>query len=929
MPEHDFALPHERHVLDNGLEVVLHRDTSAPVVAVYVYYHVGSSREEAGKTGFAHLFEHMLFQGSAHVPDNDHFRLIQEAGGTLNGTTNQDRTNYFETLPSNQLELALWLESDRMGFLLPAMTQAKLDNQRDVVMNERRQSYENRPYGLVHETALGLLYPPGHPYSWPTIGSMKDIGEATLKDVASFFRRWYGAGNATLAVGGDIDPGRALALVETYFGEIPRGPVVDDPATAGVGFSEARRAVLEDSVQLPQLTLAWPCVEAWHADEPALTLLADVLSANRSSILDAALMEEEELASLVTIALSARERTGEFTINLRPNPGVSLDTLEERVDELIRVFAQPAREGAASREADGRLERLKTRREGSVLRSLETVAGRTNQLAFDNCFGGVPDRIAERLERWRAVSVADLRRVANDYLVDAGRAVVSVVPRGTGAGPPLGAASFVADTAPSPGADPGSDDPPHVGAKAAREPAASGALDRSRCPEPKAQATFRSPPLWSVRLENAVELAGTPFSKIPVSLVSLAIPAGRLHETEATAGLSALAAAMLEEGTQSVGGTELVDALDGMGAEFGVHATDDEIVLYVSALDEHLASATELLTDVVLAPRFDADDFERVRRQQIVSAETRLDQPASLARDAYARLVYGPGVRGGPVLGTRETLERLQLTDVERFFAQAADPSATRLAFAGHADADAAARLFERLGAEWGGGTHATRMGPLDADSIGAPTFAEETTIYLVDKPGAQQSELRIGHGGLSRSDPDWFPAYVMNYVIGGSFSSRLNLNLREDKGYTYGVRSAFSGGRTPGSFTVSTAVQTDVTAAAIGEALKELRGAPGDIRSSEVEFARSAISQALRRAFESASALLGFVETTSKYDRPVDFPERRLAWLEQMDARVLNELAERLVRPENAFVVVVGDAEALEGTLDGIAPVVRGPLER
>ena len=285
-------IPYQKHVLDNGLEVLLHEDPSEPVVAVYVYYHVGSSREERGRSGFAHLFEHMLFQGSAHVPDNDHFRRIQEVGGALNGTTNQDRTNYFETLPAEELELALWLESDRMGFLLPAMTQDKLDNQRDVVMNERRQSYENRPYGLVHEALLTALYPEGHPYSWPTIGSMADIAAATLEDVARFFRRWYGPNNATLAIGGAFSSAAALRLVERYFGNLPSAPPVERPRPEPAQLLETRRVVLEDRVQLPQLTLCWPTVPAGHPDEIALDLLGDYLSANKSSVLDRALMVE-------------------------------------------------------------------------------------------------------------------------------------------------------------------------------------------------------------------------------------------------------------------------------------------------------------------------------------------------------------------------------------------------------------------------------------------------------------------------------------------------------------------------------------------------------------------------------------------------------------------------------------------------------------
>ncbi|MCZ6598038.1 MAG: pitrilysin family protein [Planctomycetota bacterium] len=415
-------IPFEKHELGNGLQVVLHSDRSAPLAAVYVYYHVGSAREERGRSGFAHLFEHMLFQGSEHVPESDHFRLIQEAGGTLNGTTSEDRTNYFETLPSNHLELALWLESDRMGFLLPAMTQAKLDNQRDVVKNERRQSYDNRPYGLVRETLRKEIFPVEHPLHWTPIGSMEDLDRAGLEDVAAFFRRWYGPNNATLAIGGDFEPSHALALAERWFGPLPRGPEVHPLAPQPSPLAETRRVTLQDRVQIPQVTLAWPTVPSWHPDEAALNLLADVLSANRSSVLDRALLIDEELAARVTILHRALEVAGILTIDLRPRPGVTLETLERRTDELIREAVERGIEPE-------RLQRLKTAREAQVLVALDTVSARTNALAHYNTFRGDPGALAADLARHDAVTPEEVACVAREYLIDRPRVVLSVVPR--------------------------------------------------------------------------------------------------------------------------------------------------------------------------------------------------------------------------------------------------------------------------------------------------------------------------------------------------------------------------------------------------------------------------------------------------------------------------------------------------------------------
>ncbi|NOT30781.1 MAG: insulinase family protein, partial [Planctomycetes bacterium] len=612
-------IPFTKHVLENGLELVLHEDHSEPVVAVYVYYHVGSSREERGRSGFAHLFEHMLFQGSAHVQDNGHFRLIQEAGGALNGSTNQDRTNYYETLPAEELELALWLEADRMGFLLPAMTQAKLDNQRDVVMNERRQSYENRPYGLVHETLLAALYPEGHPYSWPTIGSMADIQAATLEDIARFFRRWYGPNNATLALGGDFEPARALALVEHYFGSIPAGPPVERPAPEPARLACTRRVLLEDRVQQPQLSLCWPTVPAGHPDEPALECLADVLSANKSSLLDRALMIDEELASLVTIAHLAEERAGALLVNLRPHPGVTLGRLEQRVGEILAELARRGVEPA-------RLERLKRRREGELFRVLETVAARTSQLAHDNLFHGDPGRVQLELERRRAVRPAEVEAVLRRHVLGHAHVVLSTVPRGQ---PELAAVEPVAASFPAT-------------SFSATSCEAAPPLERARVPASGVARAFRSPPMWSARLANGVSVLGSPLDKVPLTRLALAIPAGRAWEPRAQCGLAWLTAEMLEEGTRALSGIEFLDELDGLGAHLSISAGDEDLVLRLSVLDECLPRALELLSDVVLAPRFDAADFARVQRARLVELGTRGDRIGELAADGFARLLYGP-----------------------------------------------------------------------------------------------------------------------------------------------------------------------------------------------------------------------------------------------------------------------------------------------
>jgi zinc protease len=885
-PSQEGALiPYTKHVLANGLEVVLHEDHAEPVVAVFLYYHVGSSREVPGKSGFAHLFEHMLFQGSEHVADDGHFKRIQEAGGTLNGTTNQDRTNYFETLPSNQLELALWLESDRMGFLLPAMTQEKLDNQRDVVKNERRQSYENRPYGMVQETLLAALFPEGHPYSWPTIGSMADLSAASLEDVTDFFRRYYGPNNATLAIGGDIDPARTLALVERYFGTIPAGPVVERPVRQPASLEESRRVVIEDRVTIPQLTLAWPTVEAGHPDEAALDLFADVVSANRSSLLDRVLIIEEQLASSVSIGHAAQERAGYLTIQVRPSPGHTLTELEARINELLAGLVGDGFDPAV-------LERMRTRREGGLFRSLETVASRTSRLGFDNLFFADPGRVEAEVAAHRAVTVADVLRVARKYIVERPRVSLSVVPAGQ---LELAAAERTPERLP----------PVPV-------------VERGAAPAAGPASPFRSPNMWETRLSNGMRVLGSPYEKVPVARVSLAVPAGRLREAGQQLGLSSLVAEMLDQGTQELSPVQLTEALDAIGGDLAVRATDDEIVISMSVLEEHLARAAELLGQLVTSPRLAPEDFERVKRQRLLAIDSRGDRIRTVAGDVFDRLLWGGthSAKAEPSAGTRATIEGLGLEDVRKFWSTLAQPGSARLTFVGAAPPIGLELMMRPLTERW------TTEGPIEPVRI--PVAPVTPGLYLVDKPGAAQSELRIGHPGVASTDPDYYPLTALNYVLGGSFSSRINMNLREDKGYTYGARSRFGGGLTEGSFEVSAAVHTAVTAPAVQEALKEVRGILDGVTEEEVEFARQALSQSLQRSLESAGARSLVLESIGRYGYPADYLEQRLAFLQSMTAEQLGALARKHIHPDQLVILVVGDAEKVREPLAalGLGPV-------
>ena len=874
----EFTIPFEKHVLDNGLEVVIHEDHSDPVVAVYVVYHVGSGREEVGRSGFAHLFEHLMFQGSANVGDDEHFKFVSEAGGSLNGTTNRDRTNYFETLPSNQLELALWLESDRMGFLLPAINQEKLDNQREVVKNERRQNYENRPYGQAGAMIANALYPADHAYNWLTIGSHEDLTAASLEDVINFFQRWYGPNNATLAIGGDVDPAQTLELVKKYFGSIPRGPDVTPPMPRPAHLGQDVRLAMEDKVKLPQLTFTWPGAERGSEDEAALSMLASVLSANKAAILDKALTIDETVVDYVTAYHRADEQAGEFAISVRPVPGVSLEELEGRVRELLARFGELGLEPE-------RLERLQARYESSIVSRYETVSRRTNALAEANTFFGDPAAATRNLRAVLSLRPDQVEAAFARYVLDKPAIIMSVVPQGR--------MDMVAS------------------GRSSSQIAQEASFNRVTKPEPGPMPAFQSPPVWHDTLPNGVAVTGTNYSEVPLVSLSLSLPGGHLRETMETLGVSSLTAELMGEGTQGLDAVAFTNALDSMGANLFVSSGSDELTISLTTLQKHLDKAVGLLGDVLLRPRFESGDFDRIKTQRLTSLETRGDRIRTVAGNVWARLMHGEdSLAGHPAAGTLETVGDLALSDIVAFHEAVCVPDQARLVVVGDVDAARVQELFAPIVETWNEGSAvAIEVAP-------RPMF-QENKVYLVDKPGASQSEIRIGHPGMSALDEDYYPFSIMNFVLGGTFNSRINMNLREDKGYTYGARSGLAAGLRPGTFTASSGVRTDVTKESVAEVMKELNSIREGITEEEAAFAKDALQQAMNRQYESVRSLQGLVEAVSKYGYPDDYLDQRQKILREITQDDLNALAREYVDVSRMTMLVVGDKDLVGKSLE------------
>jgi zinc protease len=903
----------EEYALPNGLEVILHEDHSTPIVAINVWYHVGSKNERPGRTGFAHLFEHMMFQGSQHH-DADYFGPLQEIGGRVNGSTNEDRTNYWEVVPANFLERALWMEADRMGFLLPAMTQEKLDNQRDVVRNERRQSYENRPYGLAYETLSAALYPPDHPYHWPVIGSMADIGAATRDDIGDFFRRFYHPANASLCLAGDFDPDTARRLVERYLGSIPAGPRVEPMSPRGASLDEQRRLVLPDRVSLPRLYCTWPTVPHFAPDDAELDLLASVLGASKSSRLYRALVYERQLAQDVSVYHQSQELAGELVIVVTARPGKSLGEIEQvMLAEIAGLQAEPP----AARE----LERAVNMYEARFVNALDSVGGFggvSDRLNLYNVFLGDPGGYRSDFARYPGVRPEDVQRVARRYL-RAERVVLAVVPATS-----LGTVQYVAGAAPA--VDNGTT-PPCTFSASGGGRAHADSFDRSVMPGPGPTPQFHLPPIQRATLDNGVRVLLVEHRELPVLSLNLIMPGGRVFEPADRGGLANLLAAMIDEGTERRSALDIAEELAGIGAALRADVDWDFTTLRMHTLTRHLDRALDVFHDVLLHPTFPEIELERQRALALGRLERLRDEPTSLAYLALDALLYGPEhPYGRPDCGGPQSLRASTRADVVELHRRSVRAeSATVIAVGAVALDDLVSRLNDGF-AGWPCGEAAE----LQLPALPAPAA---TTITLLDKPGAPQSVILVGQVGPPRRSPDYFAMVLLNAIYGGQFSSRLNMNLREDKGYTYGARSAFDWRRVPGPYVAQASVETAVTAAAVREFLAEWRGIAGDRPPShnELDFAKSYIIRGYPAQFETCRDIAGKLEDLVRYDLPDDYFNRVQPSIAAVTSDDVAEAARRRLDPGHTAVVIVGDARRVEPALHAAAdsvPIQHGRLD-
>ena len=888
----ELIIPYEKYVLPNGLTIVVHEDHSDPIVYVDVTYHVGSAREQEGRSGFAHFFEHMMFQGSENVGDDQHFKIVTESGGTLNGTTNTDRTNYFQVVPSNQLETVLWLESDRMGFMLNSVTQQKFEVQRATVKNERGQNYDNRPYGLAGEKISAALYPPAHPYSWLTIGYIEDLNRVDVTDLKKFFLRWYGPNNATLTVSGDVNVAEVIKLAEKYFGSIPRGPEVKAQKLEPVILEKDRYISYEDNIRAPQITFTYPTVASLNEDEPALDVLADVLTGSKSSVFYQNFVKSQVAQSAYAYQ-SSKELAGEFKIGVQTFPNKTL----AQMDSLIRSsLAEFEKRGVT----DDDIQKYKAGYESRIINSLASVQGKGGYLASCQVFTGNPNYITKEIELYNRVTKEDVMRVYYKFIKDKPAVILSVVPKNK---PELAAKT---DNYTIPQRNTNSKEGEEY--KNLVYNKAKDSFDRSIKPLAGPAPLVKAPDFWTHNFDNGIKLIGAKNDEVPTVTIQMSIQAGHRYESKDKAGISELLTGIMRESTIRYSAEEIAEKLERLGSSVSVNNDGQDIIFYISSLTKNIDTTLAIAREILLHPKFDQKEFDRLKKQNIESIANQSTQATTIANNVFAKLLYGNGhIMSIPSLGTLETVNSITLEDVKQYYANFSN-SGMSAVIVGDITQQTIIDKLDFL-KNWPKAKFKQVVEPQ------LPSF-DKTRIYFVNKDKAPQSEVRIGCMALPYdATGDYYKLGIMNYPLGGAFSSRINLNLREDKGFTYGARSDFRGNRFQGPYIASAGVRADATDSSVVEFMKEITNfSTNGITNKELDFTKNSIGQSEALKYETGRQKAGFIKRILDYNLEKNFVDKQNQILHSISKEEIDALAKKYLN-ENMAILVVGDkATTYEG---------------
>ncbi len=873
----DIDIPFEKFVLENGLTVLVHEDHKTPIVAVGVWYHVGSKDEPEGKTGFAHLFEHIMFEGSEHF-DRSFSTPLERVGATsLNGTTWLDRTNFFENVPTPALELALWLESDRMGYLLGAVTQEKLDRERNVIRNEKREA-DDQPYGKVTDHILAALFPPGHPYRHPTIGSVQDLDTASLEDVRTWFKNYYGAANTVLVLAGDITPERGKRLANRYFGEIPPGPPVSRLKAWVPEREYSTLEVLNDAVPQARSYRVW-AVPGWtHKDRLLLQLAASILGDGKSSRLYQSLVAELDYAVSVSAEIEPFELASLFSIDTTLAQGIDTWQVNEIIEQELSGFL---RDGPGQNELD----RAKTRINAGIIRGLEHVggfSGKATTLAQGELYDGNPAFYKTALSWIDNATTAEVLEVSRRWLAN-GMYQLDVLPF-----PDYRATRPVVDRMTG---------PPRVG----------------KLPD------IVFPEIRRARLSNGLTVVLAERTAIPVVSLSMQFDAGSAADFDGNAGTAGLTFAMMKESTRSRSALEMEQEAESLGAEISSASSLDTSSVSLSALKQNLEPSIELFADAIRNPAFLEDELQQQRTRWLAGIEREKTEPVSLALRTLPPLIYGEGhAYGIPFTGTgtEQSVNAITRDDLVVFYRDRVRPDNATLFVAGDTTLEKIIPLLETHFGNW-----PVPENPVPAKNITEVPLPARSRVIIIDRPGSQQSMILAAHVAPPSGAEDNLDIVMMNDVIGGTFSARVNQNLRADKQWSYGAFTVLPDAQGQRPWIVYAPVQADRTAESVRELLKELRRFVSDEPASAEELTRVYRSRALSLPgrFETSMSILEALQSNQRYGRPDDYISSLKEKYGAVELEDIREAARRVLHPESLTWVIVGDRAQIEDPLEAL----------
>ncbi len=867
------TIPYQKFTLDNGLTLLVHEDHKTPIVAVNIWYHVGSKDEVAGKTGFAHLFEHLMFNGSENH-DGEYFTPMEKIGATqMNGTTSNDRTNYFQNVPTAALDVALWMESDRMGHLLGAITQEKLDEQRGVVKNEKRQR-ESQPYGKVWSLLNKNSLAADHPYSWPVIGSMEDLDNATLDDVHNWFKTYYGAANAVVTLAGDITPEEALAKVNKYFGDIPAGPPVTHRSRWISKIDGNRRVVMQDQVPQPRLYQVWN-VPSWNdATFAQFNILEKLLLSGKNSRLYKRLVYDDQIATSVHGGYWAAEITGQFLIYASPKPGVPLEKLELAIaDELKRL----AEDGPTRKE----LARINTTMKADYLRGIEGVGGFTgkaNLLAQSYVFTKDPQYYGKALADAANVSAKQLQRTAAKWL-SSDHLSLMVEP----------VAKFQTQL---------SD------------------VDRSKLPEIATPADLVMPLLQKTQLKNGLEIIVAQRGTLPLVEITLQLNAGHAADAQFSPGTNSLTMAMLDEGTKKLSSLELSAKLDALGATLSTAATLDTSTVHLSALSDNLEDSLELFSAVITQPQFPEKELPRVKASQLAKIKHEKASPFSMALRTLPPLLYGKdhayhtSFTGS---GTTSDIEAMSTEALRTFHKTWFRPDNAQLIIVGDTSLDAILPLLEDQFGDW-----ENPAIPQPKKTLSQTTLPQQQRVFLIDKPGSESSLVIAGQLAPPENNPNAIEQNLLNKVLGGMFTSRINMNLREEKHWSYGARAALLSARAQRPYLFYAQVQVDKTAASMSEILMEIQAIQESrpVTTDELSKVKSNLTLKLPGQMETLGAVNGAIAANLRFDRDDNYQQTLVSLVGQVSLEQVQAESQTLLHPDQLTWIIIGDLKQIEQSI-------------